>query len=271
MKVVVEFCLSDGLPLDASPLLPERILAMSQSEMTRMQVDYGNQKVYLGDLCKITINTDTQDCLIFTGSTEHLHRAGFSMRSNRLEIYGSIGPFAGAEMTGGALEIRGDAGDGLGTAMAGGEIRVKGNTGDRTGGAYIGAERGMTGGVILVEGNAGSETAGKMRRGLVAVAGAVGEMAALDMRAGTLLVGERLGKSAGLGMRRGSLVADSCPTLLPCFSQACCMDWVWLRLLFLELRNKNFPVPKDWLNSSFTRCTGDHTVLGRGEIILHEL
>lgn len=271
MKVILEFHLDNHLPLDAASLLPDRILASSKPELARTQVNYGNETYCLGELCRITIEDRGPHALIFTGDTQNLHRAGFGLTVGRLEIHGSVGTLAGAEMTGGELEINGDAGDGLGVAMRAGLIRVKGNAGDRTGGAYIGAERGMTGGMILVEGNAGNETGEKMRRGLVAVAGSAGELAGLDMLAGTLLVGKRLGKLAGLGMKRGSLVADSCPTLLPCFSQACCMDWVWLRLLFYELRSKNFPVPEDWLNSPFTRCTGDHTELGRGEIILHEL
>ncbi len=270
MRVILEFHLDDGLPMDAAPLLPERVLAMPSADLPKLFVDYANEKQELGDLCKIKLEDDVIDSLVLTGDTRCLHRAGFGMAGGRLEIWGQAGPLTGAEMHAGGIMVHGDAGDGVGLAMCGGLIRVQGNAGDRTGGAQLGAPRGMTGGMILVDGNAGNETAGRLRRGLVAVAGDVGEQAGLEMRAGTLLVGGRLGKYAGSGMVRGSIVAGSCTTMLPGFSPACRVDWTWLGLLFNHLKQYNFPVEEEWLSSQFTRYTGDRTGSGRGEIIIHD-
>lgn len=268
MRLSLAFHSAQIGPVDASALLPERLLPLTDGELAALPLTIGREQAYLGDLCRIERDIQAADELVLCGETAGLQRLGFEMRGGRLVVDGSAGNWAGAGMQGGELVVRGDASHGAGVGMCGGLLRITGSAGERAGGALLGSPHGMQGGVILVGGDVGDYAAERMRRGLLFAGRDAGAFAGWQMRAGTLLVGGTLGPHAGLGLRRGSLVASRALCTPEGFTLACQAEFIWLQLALRQLQALGIPLPPGWLVGCFWRYTGDDLEIAKGEILL---
>lgn len=270
MKLTLDFQSDPALPLDASALHPESLLPLPVSEISRLQVDAGRERIPLGDLCRIQKEQDGEDCILFAGHTARLHRLGWELNAGRMIVMGSAGRWAAAGMSGGELFIHGNAGDNAGVGMSGGILNISGSAGERLGGAKTGGIAGMKGGVILVGGDSGAYTGERMRRGLIYCAGNIGKLCGLGMLAGSILAGGRLGEAAGLRMRRGSIVAGSSEPLLPGFHNSGAFTFGWLSLACNWLRELGATVPNEWKTGRFRKYSGHDLELNKGEILIYD-
>ena len=203
---------SANVPLDLSPLLPERLAGMTLDAIARIKLDAGADRVEVGEIFKCSGQPGEQ--LRLSHLTNACYRLGAGMTGGAIEARGCFGAELGREMSGGIITFNGDVGDAAGVGMRGGLMRINGHVGDRLGGPTPGATRGMNGGTILVSKSAGIATAQRMRRGLISISGACGASAAERMIAGTLMVFGDCAAQPGLGMRRGTLMLAN-PTSPP--------------------------------------------------------
>lgn len=271
MGLKLHFHLSDPLPIDASPLLPQHLLHLGSESLLEVRVSVGNQVVPLGELCRLSQSPESQpDELCFSGNTRHLHRVGMGMQSGRIVIEGDSGSLAGANMSGGELLIHGQAGDLAGAGMKGGLLQVFGHAGDEAGANLVGNSLGMQGGVLLIHGDAGREAGRRMRRGLIFIDGQAGPLAGADMRAGTLLVTGSLGQHPGIGMRRGSLVASRLLEPPLGFLPAGAASFIWLRIYLKWLAERGCAVPETWREANFHRLAGSTAEINKGEILIYD-
>jgi len=255
-------------PLIAEALSPDRLAALSQAEIERLEVLYGNRRAAVGELFDVS-GSGEEDVRV-AGDLGRVAGLGTGMAGGRLTVAGSAGPHAGAGMSGGELVVEGDVGDWAGAEMHGGRLVVRGSAGRRVGGAYAGTRAGMQGGEILVHGDAGDEAGAGLRRGLIAVAGRVGAAAGLSALAGTIVAFGAVGAHPGAGMRRASIVAMTTTTLLPTYAQACTYRPPFLRLCLRRLRALGLPVTDEQIEGLYTRWSGDAVELRRGEILILE-
>jgi formylmethanofuran dehydrogenase subunit C len=192
--------------LDASDLIPEKLLPMSLSEILSLPIPLGMRRVRLSELFEVSPVAD-QATILFDGDCSSIDRLGGSMSSGRLQIRGNAGHGVGQSMRGGQIEVTGSVADGAATDMRGGEILIAGNAGRRVGAPLPGERGGMRGGTLLVGGSLGAEALLRMRRGVVAVAGQAAEDGAHQMIAGTIVLLSSCGRGWARGMRRGSIVS----------------------------------------------------------------
>ncbi|MGD0708668.1 MAG: formylmethanofuran dehydrogenase subunit C [Anaerolineaceae bacterium] len=271
MRITLDFHVETELPVNASSLLPSKVLPLSLHDIERLSVDIGNARVALHDCCHVTCEADATDELVFGGGTGNLVNVGSKMDGSRLVVHGDVGRCAGVEMRSGELVVSGNAGDYLGAALQNGVIRVAGNAGHHCGAGLPGHKEGMAGGMIFVAGNAGCETGAAMRRGLLVIGGDSGDYTAANLRAGTIIVAGACGKNAGLGMRRGSLAAGKMDEpMLVGFSSSGPADIEWLRIYRNKLGEWGVLLPQGWMNGCWQRFTGDRLSLGKGEVLVHE-
>lgn len=191
--------------LDASALLPERLLNLNQAEVERISLDAGGRSIAVGDL--FSVSTIESECVVVHGPVMSSSRWGASMSRGHLIIECDVGDDVGLSMTGGLLEICGNVGDRLGIGMRGGEVRISGNAGDRVGCPPMGQRRGMRGGLIKIDGSVGHRLGDCMRRGTIIVHGDAGDYVASRMIAGTIAICGNVGKQTGALMRRGTVWA----------------------------------------------------------------
>jgi formylmethanofuran dehydrogenase subunit C len=237
--------------VDASALIPERLVGLDGSAVARLTMRSGGETVVVGYLFEVSGASGEEDALVLAGDLRGFDRVGARMSSGELEVRGDVGAWAGAEMSGGVLRIFGDAGA-------------------RLGAAYPGVRVGMTGGEIVVTGDAGEEAGAGMRRGLVAVGGETGGGAGLRMLAGTVIALGGIGAEAGLGNKRGSLVSGRPVQPLPAYAFAARLQPPALRLQLLRVRDLGLTVPDAMLSGSWARWSGDRTVLSRGEFLIFD-
>jgi formylmethanofuran dehydrogenase subunit C len=255
-------------PLNAEALRPDRLAALSQAEIERLELWHGNRRSPLGELFAVS-GAGEEDVRV-VGDLVRVASLGAGMTGGRLTVEGSAGPHVGAGMQDGELIVEGDAGDWAGAEMRGGRLVVRGSAGRRLGGAYAGTTAGMRGGEVLVHGDAGEEAGAGLRRGLIAVAGRVGAAAGLSALAGTIVAFGAVGAHPGAGMRRASIVAMTSPTLLPTYAPACTYRPPFLRLCLRRLRALGLPVTDEQIEGRYTRWSGDSVELRRGEILILE-
>ena len=185
---------------------------------------------------------DEQDGLILCGDLRLCIHVGAGMRAGKLRAESDVGAGAGARMEDGELEILGGVGKG--------------------------ACRDMQNGFVHIHGGAESGLAEHMRRGIVALEGralgAVGER----MRGGTVLLFGGAAETAQIGrsLARGTIVLPRGAAIPDGFARTASGNYAFLRLLFLELLEKDVPVPTDWVGGDFTRFRGDAAGLGKGEV-----
>jgi formylmethanofuran dehydrogenase subunit C len=267
MPLILQYQSPASLPVDLSGITPDRIGALSISEIERLTVARANRTLALGELFSITGNA-SDGCLELDGDFTHVHSIGSGMKSGVIRVHGDAGPHLGSRMSGGTIEVLGRAGDWVGAEMSGGLIDVKGSAGNRPGSAYPGSKRGMTDGTILVGGDAGHEVGSRMRRGMIAIAGSCRSSAGFGMIAGSVLVFGECGHLAGAGMRRGTLGLFGArqTELLPTFRYAGQFRPVFFALLFRELTRLGVRIDHGLLDKPLRLHRGDLVTDGKGEI-----
>lgn len=257
-----------SVPLEADVITPDRFIGKSKTEIAALPVQYGNQKVALGEF--FAVEGDGAEEIEVTGDLARVKLIGAGMTQGRITIRGDVGMHLGAGMRGGQIEVYGDAGDWAGAEMQGGQIRIHGNAGHGLGGAYRGSPKGMNRGLIVVDGSAGNEVGSAMRRGLIVVRGDTGDFAGSFMIAGTILVFGRLGARAGAGLKRGTIVTWQPAKLLPSFRYSCTYRPTFLGLILRDLANQGVDLPTGHADGRYRRYCGDLTALGKGEILVWE-
>ena len=256
-------------PVEIEGLTPDRVRDMPLSQIERLEIFHGNQKIPLAEM--FVVRGNPSDLRIdLEGDTSGVHWIGAHMSAGEVHVHGSAGRHLGSKMTGGAIHVRGDAGDWVGGEIDGGRIHIRGRAGNLVGAAYRGSRHGMTGGVILVEGDAGDEIGHTMRRGWIGIGGAAGDMVGTGMLGGSIFIFGPCGIRPGAGMRRGTigLLADNPPTLLPTFRYACRYRPPVLPLMFAHLCRHGFPLSEALRVAEYDLYHGDLVEDGRGEILL---
>jgi formylmethanofuran dehydrogenase subunit C len=262
--------LREQLPgrVTATALTPDRLGAPGPAEVAALTVRCGRQTLELGDLFTVSGTADGE--IRLCGDLRLFDGIGAGMSDGRVLIDGPCGDHVGARMRGGEIVVEGDAGDWAGAELAGGLVRISGDAGARLGGGYPGVRAGMTGGEIIVSGDVGEEAGGCMRRGLVAVGGRTGNGPGLRMLAGTVIALGGIGAEAGLGNKRGSLVSGGPTEPLPGYAFATRYRPPALRLQLRRVRELGLAVYDAMLASEWARWSGDHTEVGRGEILIFD-
>jgi formylmethanofuran dehydrogenase subunit C len=233
----------------AADLVPERLGALTASEVALLELRCGRETLAVGELFEVSGAPDEK--LTLVGDLRRFDGIGARMSRGELVVEGDVGAWAGAE-------------------LAGGRLRVFGDAGARLGAAWPGARTGMTAGEIVVAGDAGEEVGAGMRRGLVAVGGATGSGAGLRMLAGTVIALGGIGAEAGIGNKRGSLVSGRRVQPLPSYAFATCFHPPALRLQLLRLRELGLDVDEALRRGRWARWSGDRTELARGELLIFD-
>lgn len=251
--------------LDLSGLIPDRLKAMSLSEMAKLRVGTSRFPAKVGDLFKITGKDSSE--IVFSGGSYKFDHVGAGMKTGRMRVDGDVGARAGRKMAGGTLLVEGHAGIQAGSGMADGRIEIMGDVGDNVAGPIPGELQGMAGGLIIVHGKAGHRPGEKMRRGTIALLKGCGDYAGLGMVAGTIVVTGRVGLMPGYLMKRGSLLFDRRPAQLsPTFIDCGNVDIAFSGLIDRYLMEGKI-LDKPLLGHAPTRLAGDNAVLGKGEIL----
>jgi formylmethanofuran dehydrogenase subunit C len=237
--------------VNAAPLIPERLLGCSASDVAAMELRCGGDTAAVGDLFEISGAGADGNGLVLAGDLRRFDWIGAGMSSGEIEVRGDVGAWAGAEMSGGLL-------------------RIIGNAHARLGAAYPGSRIGMTGGEIVVSGDAGEEAGAGMRRGLIAIGGRTGAGADLRMRAGTVIALGGMGAEAGLGNKRGTLASARRLAPPPSYAFAARFRPPALGLQLRRLRELGLTVDDVLLRGAWARWSGDRTELARGEILIFD-
>lgn len=260
------------IPLEVENLLPESLRGLTDAEIARLPLAYGNRVEALGEHITVVGAADDGE-VCFRGDTSILKNVGLGMATGRITVEGDVGMHLGAALRGGILEVHGNASDWVGAEMLGGRIHIHGNAGENLGAVYRGGRLGMRGGAILVTGDIGNEAGANMRRGLIAVGGNLGAYTGISMRAGTILSFGRFGAHAGAGMVRGTLAqlthSLTAPKLLPTFVRDGYFIPTFLAIFLRQLRQWQF-LPARTTNTVpvCQRYHGDMLQLGKGEILI---
>jgi len=271
MQRTLEFIYQGAFPVDFSGIIPEKVLEMPVNELKKTTILVGNDRIPLGDVCRLKTHLSQKEELILSGNTSCINQIGAKMTMGRLIVLGSTGHFVGLNMSGGEIEIRGNAGTNLGANMQGGFIRCSGDTGDYAGAALDGHARGMNGGMILIAGSTGKELGSGMRRGIIIVGHNAGELTGVDMLAGSIFVFGSAGSNLGLNMRRGSIIVNRLGDSFPVgFLDSGRGDAIWLRVYFNSISSMGIRPPKGWSRDSWKRFTGDHVQSGKGELYIYD-
>ncbi|MGH7186253.1 MAG: formylmethanofuran dehydrogenase subunit C, partial [Pseudomonadota bacterium] len=182
---------SPEVPIEAEVITPEKLAGLSEAEVSALPLQYGNERVPLGEFFRVSGRFDGE--IQVEGDLSRVKLIGSGMSTGRIVVDGDVGMHLGAGMSGGEIVVTGSAGDWVAPDQSGGRITIHGDAGHLVGSAYRGSTVGMRGGEILIHGNAGNEVGNAMRRGLIAIGGDCGDFGGVNMRAGTLIVLGRLG------------------------------------------------------------------------------
>ena len=255
------------LPLDLSPLLPERLEGLAPAEIERLPLAHGGGRLRVGDV--FTLRPGDARELVIEGGCAHFDRVGAAMTRGRIRVVGEVGHLLGLSMRDGSIEIEGSAGAFAACDMRGGRITVRGGLGDFAAAAAAGYRFGMRGGLLRVRGGIGDRAGDRMRRGLLVVEGDAGDFTAAFMLAGTIIVGGAVGRDPGYAMRRGTLFLARPPaTELSTFLDAGRQECPWVVLLERHLRAEG--IEPFFTGRVFRRLLGCGSVGGLGEILLPE-
>lgn len=257
--------------LDLRGVLPSRLLPMSLEEAAKVTVWEGNQRVQLGELFDVEIETRREDTLRIIGDLSKVDNVGAGLDGGTLFVQGTVGNHAAQEMREGSLYIHGHVGNNLAEGMKSGFLKVLGNVGDRVGGPLPGENRGMAGGNVFILGSAGSEVGHRMRRGTIAITNDCGDYVGYEMLAGTIFVGGKAGANAGLMMRRGTIIlhGNQRRDLMAGFVHACRFKPAMMPLLARDFSRQEVPeVARLISQQDYDLFHGDAVQMGRGEILL---
>ncbi|CAO3408781.1 formylmethanofuran dehydrogenase subunit C [Azospirillum largimobile] len=251
--------------VDASPLLPHRLAALTAAEVAALPLRLGRGRVAVGEL--FDLSGSPGDTVEIEGDGR-LDFVGAGLAGGTVRVAGPVGHRAGTGMSGGSLLVEGAAGLAAGAAMRGGVLAIGGDASDGLGGALPGERTGMTGGRILVRGSCGDRAGERMRRGLIAVGGDAGAYAALHMNAGSLLIGGRPGPATGHGMRNGTILFRGEIDPLPGFADCGLNQLPFLSLLDNHLSELDgVPPACRGMTGRARRWLGDRGFGGRGELL----
>lgn len=257
--------------LDLRGVLPSRLLPMSPEEAAKVTVWEGNQRVELGELFDIEIETRREETLRIIGNLAKADNVGAGLDGGTLFVQGSVGNHAGQEIRSGSLYIHGHVGNNLAEGMKAGFLKVLGNVGDRVGAPLPGENRGMAGGSVFILGSAGNEVGHRMRRGTIAITNNCGDYAGYEMLAGTIFVGGKAGANAGLMMRRGTIIlqGNQQSDLTSGFVHSCRFRPAMIPLLAKDFARQEVPEVARLISSrDYDLYHGDLVQMGRGEILL---
>ncbi|HKT93263.1 MAG TPA: formylmethanofuran dehydrogenase subunit C [Paraburkholderia sp.] len=262
-----------ALRIDARTLLPATLAALSDSEVARLPLWHGTERIALADLFDVRMHTtpDAEPCLAFEGDLRRYDRVGSAMDGGAIVVDGDVGDLAGAQMSAGTLTVSGSSGAFAACEMAGGRIEIGGNTGDFAAAALPGSMDGMRGGTLVVRGHAGERLGDRMRRGTALVFGNAGAFAASRMVAGTIGIAGSVGEHLAYGMRRGSLVLPGVRQLPQTdrFVEIHAEVGVFWRLVARSLAKEGGAFG-ELAQQTPRRLAGDISVDGRGELIIAE-
>lgn len=255
-----------AVPLDLSPLSPERVAGASASAIAAITLRYGNRSIPAGELFAIRGGAHADDILVFEGTTSLCDRIGAGLARGRIRVLGDAGAEVGLGLRGGTIEVEGRVGVLAAAEARGGLLHVRGDAGERLAGALPGSG-GAAGVTVLVEGRAGPRAGEAMRRGLVILLGGCGDHVGLGLRGGSVIVAGPYGLRPGPGMRRGSiLLLEGAVEPGPTFADAGVHELLWLAVLRRHLTGLGLPglLPP----RPVRRLVGDLADLGKGELLL---
>jgi formylmethanofuran dehydrogenase subunit C len=257
-----------GFDLDASDLLPDKLLGLSADEVRLLRIAHGRRQVAIGDL--FDVSTGDDDVLRIENATPRLRHLGRKLPGGQLHITGTAGDGVGADMRGGTIVVEGDAGDFVGSGMRNGLINISGNAGDFVGGALPNVSLGLRNGVVRIGGSVGARAGDRMRRGLLIINGDTGEYCGSGMIAGTIVVTGRCAEGVGLGMRRGTVLLTNEPAAIPVTFNPCGT----YALAMIELLRRYVATfdqrvaRKIGRSTDVRRYAGDRGADGQGELLI---
>lgn len=258
---------SPAIPVDCSPLTPDKLAGKTSAEIAKIELQSGNRKIPVGEL--FNISGESGDSLAIHNASSKLDRIGAGMKGGTLEVQGDVGSYLAAGMSQGTVRISGNSGPLAATGMAAGLLEIRGNAGDFLGAAIAGDKQGMLGGVVIVGGNAGDRIGDHMRRGIILIGGNVGDYCGSRMLAGTILVKGSVGRLPGYAMKRGTLLLAGTPQLSATFNDCGIHELMFLRLFARHLEQIDSAahpfVPK---GERVRRFVGDRANGGVGEILV---
>lgn len=255
--------------IDMSPVNPENLRGKKLTEVKKIKVQSGNERLKLDSLFKMSGNTNS-DIIIIKKSNTKLDFIGHAMRMGIIKVSGSTGDYLGKDMSGGSIVVSGSVGQWTGSGMKNAHIEIKKDAGDYLGAVFSGKQHGMKGGIIHVHGNAGARVGERMRRGIIAIEGDVGEYCGCRMLAGTILVLGKADRNIGTSMKRGSIILAERPVAIPAtFNNCGTFELSFLSLIFKELLtvSRRFKFLED-IEIQTTRIVGDLSVVGKGELLI---
>jgi formylmethanofuran dehydrogenase subunit C len=269
MALRIRLTVETTIPIEVEGITPDQLHDKPLSEIERLDVFHGNQKLPLAEL--FSVEGDATDMIVeWEGDLSGVHWIGTKMSAGTIRMLGNGGRHIGSEMKGGEIHVEGNVGDWVGGEMRGGLIHVRGRAGHLVGAGYRGSRQGMKGGTILIDGDAGNEIGHTLRRGMIAIGGNVGDLAGFNMLAGSILLFGEFGIRHGAGMKRGTIafLGNDTPSLLPTFRRACRYSPDVMQLVLRSLRHNDFQVPDDLFEAQFNLYNGDMIEGGRGEILV---
>lgn len=171
----------------------------------RTKIQVGGQTYDFAELFACHWQPTAVNEVIWRGDTGRLNDLARGWAAAFVRVEGDVGDRAGYGMRSGRLEIQGHAGHWLAAHVQGGAVLVQGNAGQYVAASLPGQRRGMTGGTVVVGGSVGVGLGRRMRRGMVVVQGDAIQPAA-EMLAGTIIVGGAITGPVGALMKRGTLI-----------------------------------------------------------------
>ncbi|MEN6593733.1 MAG: hypothetical protein ABFC31_02120 [Clostridiaceae bacterium] len=226
--------------LDLAPL--SGLVCADSEELANAKLAYGRELVAAGEL--FTVSTSGEEGLTLKGDLRLCINAGAGLRSGKMTIESSVGANAAEGMLDGELIVRGSVGKNACREMQNGFVRIIGD-------AEGGLARGMRRGMIVVFGSAQGDVCAELRGGTVILLGGAGEP-------------EQLAR----GLSRGTVILPGGAGIPSGFSRTASLDYPFLRLLFLELAQRDVTLPQGWIGGVFTRYRGDAVGLGKGELFV---
>ena len=255
--------------LDMSPLLPQKLQELKQSEIAAIKLDHGAEQVAAGDIFRIRGRSSSK-LIRINGGSSYMHSVGAGISSGSIMVAGDVGDDCGLGMSGGRVKIHGNSGDFTGSGMSSGVIVIAGNCGDDCAGIRPGGHAALSGGLLQVQGNSGDRAGATMSGGTLLLEGSCGFDLAMDMKAGTMLALSGCMGGVARGMKRGTIILNK-PGFRPgnCFAGNGEHDLNIVRIIMRDLASravglrflKKYPM-------LVHRYTGDLAVDGVGEILV---
>lgn len=270
-RITLRVKAAPALRIDARTLLPATLAPLSESEVERLPLWHGTERIALADLFDVHMHAtpEAEPSIAFEGDLRRFDRIGCAMDGGSIVVDGSVGDLAGAQMSAGTLTVSGNCGDFAACEMAGGRIEIGGNSGDFAAAALPGSMDGMRGGMLIVRGHAGERLGDRMRRGTALVFGDTGAFAASRMVAGTIGIAGKVGEHLAYGMRRGSLILPGMRHVPETnrFVEIHAEVSVFWRLVARSLAREGGAFG-ELVQRTPRRLAGDISVDGRGELLI---